>query len=150
MTYLKSLKESGNPPFTIIQVIPGTVIGPSELVNSASEASAHMDRMSRAFLFNDPKPRYAFGFVHVDDCAKVHIEALDEDRVPGPDIPDWFIAAVSSEPNKDGRKMWEEVSDALGNTFKNEVSKGIFTIGRGNCPINIPFYVDSKIGRAHV
>lgn len=145
MTYLKSLKTTEKLPFSIIQVIPGTVIGPSELINSATEAEAHMDRMSRALLFNDPKPRYAFGFVHIDDCAGVHIESLDEEKVPESDIPDWFIAAACSEKGKDGRELWKEVGDALEKTFEEEVKKKRFTIGRTNVPINMPFYVDSTL-----
>ncbi|KAF1961942.1 NAD(P)-binding protein [Byssothecium circinans] len=150
MTYLKSLRTSKQLPFSIIQVIPGTVIGPSELINTATEASAHMDRMSRALLFNEPKPRYAFGFVHVDDCAKLHIEALDEEKVAEDRIPDWFVAAAPSERGKDGKEVWKEVGHVLEKTFEEAVKKEVFTIGRDNAPINMPFYVDSTLTESMV
>jgi nucleoside-diphosphate-sugar epimerase len=143
MTTLKNLRSSGKLPFSIVQVIPGTVMGPSELVSTKTDARKHMDRMSRALLFNEPKPRYAFGFVHVEDCAGVHVEALDEVRVPDAGIPDWFIAAGSSDQSKSGKRVWKEAGDSIESTFKNEVASGLFTVGRDNVPTNMPYYVDS-------
>ncbi|KAF2677841.1 NAD(P)-binding protein [Lentithecium fluviatile CBS 122367] len=145
MTYLNSLQEAGTFPFSIVQVIPGTVIGPSELNTTASDASARMDRMSRAILFNDPKPRYAFGFVHVDDCAAVHIEALDEEKVPDSELPDWFIAAASSKFGKNGDDIWKEAGDAVEKEFQKEIKNGLVTVGRDNVPVNIPFRIDSRM-----
>ncbi|KAF2641169.1 NAD(P)-binding protein [Massarina eburnea CBS 473.64] len=145
MAYLKSAKAAKKFPFSIVQVIPGTVIGPSELVTDASGASEGMDRMSRALLFNDPKPRYAFGFVHVDDCARVHIEALDEEKVPEEKIPDWFVAAAPSVKGMDGIEVWKEAGDKLEKSFEGQVNSGTFTIGKHNLPINMPFYVNSTL-----
>jgi nucleoside-diphosphate-sugar epimerase len=145
MTYLKSLKASNTLPFSIAQVIPGTVIGPSELIKTATDASAHMDRMSRTLLFNDSKPRYAFGFVHVEDCARVHIEALDEERVPDKELPDWFIAAAGSEKSRNGKDVWKEAARAIENCFRDEVLSGTFNVVGENAPINMPFYVDSSV-----
>ncbi|KAJ4298204.1 hypothetical protein N0V90_006103 [Kalmusia sp. IMI 367209] len=143
MAYLKDLHTSRRAPFSIVQVIPGTVMGSSELVSTTAQARAKMDRMSRALLFNDPKPRYLFGFVHVEDCARVHVEALDEVKVPDDEIPDWFIAASSSEKAKSGAQVWKEAGDVIEDAFQNEVASGLFTIGRNNMPINMPYYVDS-------
>ena len=144
MVYLKDLHTSGKVPFSIVQVIPGTVMGSSELVSTAAQARAKMDRMSRALLFNEPKPRYLFGFVHVEDCAKVHVEALDEVQVPDDEIPDWFIAASPSEKGKSGTQLWKEAGEVIERAFKDEVASGMFTIGRNNMPINMPYYVDSS------
>jgi nucleoside-diphosphate-sugar epimerase len=132
-------------PFSIVQVIPGTVMGPSELVTSAAEAYAQMDRMSKAILFNEMKPRYVFGFVHIDDCARVHVEALDEVKVPTDDIPDWFVAAASTAPGKNGTQIWNEVGDMTEQHFAKEVVEGLFTVGRDNSPVNMPFRVDSRL-----
>jgi nucleoside-diphosphate-sugar epimerase len=145
MTTLKNLRSSGELPFSIVQVIPGTVMGPSELVSTKTGARKHMDRMSRALLFNEPKPRYAFGFVDVEDCARVHVEALDEGRIPDDEIPDWFIAAGSSDQSKSGEEIWREASDVIESAFKNEVAGGMFTVGRDNVPTNMPYYVDSTL-----
>lgn len=145
MTHLKSLRVSENLPFSVVQVIPGTVIGPSELVTTASEALQRMDRMSKALLFDGMKPRYAFGFVHVEDCARVHIEALDEEKVPEGEIPDWFIAAALTEMGKNGAEMWGEVGDAVEKEFPQEVGSGEFKVGRDKMPINMPFSVDSRL-----
>lgn len=145
MTTLKSLRASGKVTFSIVQVVPGTVIGPSELVSTKTDGRKHMDRMSRALLFNEPKPRYAFGFVDVVECARVHVEALDEVRVPYDEVPDWFVAAGSSDPSKNGEATWKEAGDVIENTFKNDVASGMFTVGRDNVPINMPYYVDSAL-----
>ncbi|KAF2106871.1 hypothetical protein BDV96DRAFT_590122 [Lophiotrema nucula] len=144
MTYLKDLKTKGDLPFSVAQVIPGTVMGPSELVKTAEDAKKHMDRMSTTFLFNTPKPRYAFGFVHVDDCARVHVEALDSSLVPDSDLPDWFVAAATTEPTRNGiEEIWFRVADVVKKTFPEEVANDTFKIGRENWPINVPFRVDS-------
>lgn len=147
MNYLQSLRSSGKLPFSIIQVIPGTVIGPSELVSNAADASARMDRMSRALLFNDPKPRYAFGFINVEDCAKIHVEALDEEKVPGNEAPPWFIAAADSVKGKNGQDVWKEAGDYVEEQLRDSIEKGWFTVGRENVPLNMPFYVDSSMTR---
>lgn len=145
MTRLKELRASGELPFSVVQVIPGTVMGPSELASSAAEASTRMDRMAKALLFNGPPPRYAFGFVHVEDCAEVHISALDEAAVPEGTLPDWFIAAAPSERGKSGADVWREAGDEVKREFRQEVASGVFTVGRENMPINMPFYVDSRM-----
>lgn len=143
MTRLQQLRTTGTAFCSIAQVIPGTVMGPSELISTKAEAKMKMDRMSRALLFNDPKPRYLFGFVHVEDCAKVHVEALDEAKVSEEEIPNWFVAAASSDKSRNGKETWREAGDVVATLFKNEVDDGMFTVGRGNMPINMPYYVDS-------
>lgn len=145
MTYLSNLQKEGNLPFSIIQVIPGTVIGPSELITTSAQASAQMDRMSKALLFNEAKPRYAFGFVHVEDCAAVHVEALDEVKVPKTDLPDWFVAAGTTPEGMGGKDVWRIAGDVVGRSFANEVQSGLFTIGKENLPINMPYRVDSAL-----
>lgn len=150
MTTLKELRASGKAPASIVQVIPGTVMGPSELVSTRSEARKRMDRMSRALLFNEPKPRYLFGFVHVQDCARVHVEALDELKVPDDKIPDWYIAAGCGDKSKTGSDIWKEAGDIVQKNSSNEVAGGMFTVGRDNMPINMPYYVDSTLTEARL
>lgn len=147
MTYLHSLQThpQSKAPFSIIQIIPGTVIGPSELITTSSEAYAQMDRMSKALLFNEAKPRYAFGFVHVQDCAAAHIAALDEEEVPEREVPNWFIAASSNEEGNEGRDVWREVGDVVEEEFGEEVERGLFTVGRENVPVNMPYRIDSTL-----
>jgi nucleoside-diphosphate-sugar epimerase len=144
MTYLNDLRLSKTLPFEIAQVIPGTVIGPSEFATTAAEALAHMDRQTKALLFDDMRPRYAFGFVHVEDCAKVHIEALDEEKVKGDGIPPWFVAAATVQEGIDGVSLWNAAADMVERLFQNEVEQGIFRIGRTKVPINMPYRADSR------
>jgi nucleoside-diphosphate-sugar epimerase len=145
MKYLQTLRATAELPFSIAQIIPGTVIGPSELSVTASEALVRMDRMSRALLFNDPKPRYAFGFVHIDDCAAVHVMALDEERVHDSKLPDWFIAAATSPSDKNGEAIWKEAGNAIEMEFAEEIANGLMAVGRKNAPINMPFRVVSTL-----
>jgi hypothetical protein len=147
MDYLQSIKDT--VPFDIVQVIPGTVIGPSPVITTASEAYANMDRMSRALLFNDVSPRYAFGFVSRGDCAAVHVNALDEEKLPSNDIPKWLIAAAPTSPSDTAESIWKSVGDMI-EDFKTEIDKGVFTVGRSNLPINMPFRVDSRWTENHV
>ncbi|KAF2015296.1 NAD(P)-binding protein [Aaosphaeria arxii CBS 175.79] len=143
MQYLQSLRKDPDLPFSIVQVIPGTVIGPSELITSSADAYAQMDRMSRALLFSDQTPRYAFGFVSVLDCARVHVEALSASNVPDYGIPDYFVAAATTPAGKTAEEIWTEVADVIAERYPKEVADGVFTIGRDRVPSEMPYRVDS-------
>jgi nucleoside-diphosphate-sugar epimerase len=145
MTYLNDLKVNNKEPFSIVQVIPGTVIGPSEFVITRSDAMKHIDRQTKALLFDEMAPRYAFGFVHVQDCAKIHVEALDEEVVKSEDVPPWFVAAGTSEEGVNGEKTWSRAADAVEKDFAEAISAGIFKLGRTKMPINMPYRVDSRM-----
>ncbi|KAJ4369542.1 hypothetical protein N0V86_009378 [Didymella sp. IMI 355093] len=144
MDYLDKLSLSGTLPFSIAQIIPGTVIGTSEFVKTADEAKRHMDRQTRALIFDDNTPRYAFGFVHVEDCARVHIEALDQTNVPDADLPPRFVAAASTEAALNGSQVWNKAVNTIEREFKSEIEKGLFTVGKERTPTNMPYRVDSN------
>jgi nucleoside-diphosphate-sugar epimerase len=144
MKSLNDLRLSKTLPFDIVQVIPGTVMGPSEFITTRSEALKHIDRQTKALLFDEMKPRYAFGFVHVRDCARVHIEAVDEKKVSIDDSPPWWVAAATSEEGVDGEKLWSMAADVVEKDFAKEVEEGTFKIGRDKAPINMPYRVDSR------
>ncbi|USP77445.1 hypothetical protein yc1106_04719 [Curvularia clavata] len=145
MVYLADLQLSAKLPFSIAQVIPGTVIGPSEFCQTSVEAFTHLDRQSKALLFDNVAPRYAFGFVHVQDCAKVHIEALDEEKAKSEDLPRWFIAAGTVQEGSNGEQIWNMAADMVEQTFPSQVETGVFKIGRGKVPINMPFRAESRM-----
>ena len=145
MTLLNTLRLRTSTSFSIAQVIPGTVIGPSESATTATQALAHMDRQTKALLFDDARPRYAFGFVHVRDCAKVHIEALDEEKVKRGDVPPWYVAAGMTEEGWGGEMVWKGAGDMIEREFGDVVKKGVFTVGRDKTPINMPYRVDSRV-----
>ncbi|KAJ4340936.1 hypothetical protein N0V95_007368 [Ascochyta clinopodiicola] len=145
MDYLDQLRRSHEMPFSVVQVIPGTVIGTSEFVKTAEDARKHMDRQTRALLFDDNTPRYAFGFVHVQDCARVHIEALDEEKVKGGDIPPRFVAAATTEEGLNGERVWSKAVRMIENEFASEIKSAVFALGRERTPINMPYRVDSRI-----
>lgn len=145
MTLLNDLRISGTPTFSIVQIIPGTVIGPSEFVSTRAQARKYIDRQTSALLFDKMKPRYAFGFVHVGDCARVHVEALDEGNVRSEDVPPWFVAAATMEGEGRGEEMWVGVADLIAGQFRREIEEGVFMIGREKVPINMPYRVDSRV-----
>ncbi|KAI8942265.1 hypothetical protein NX059_000345 [Plenodomus lindquistii] len=145
MDYLNNLSLGNRLPFSIAQVIPGTVIGPSEFAKTSKQALEHMDRQTKALLFDDMKPRYAFGFVHVQDCARVHIEALNEVKVRNEDLPSWYIAAATEKEGRTGDELWSEVADMVEREFSEEVENGTLTIGMSKVPTNMPFRADSRL-----
>ena len=145
MAYLDQLRADNTTPFSIVQVIPGTVMGTSEFVKTAEEAGKYMDRQTRALIFDDNTPRYAFGFVHVKDCARVHIEALDEEKVPDADIPPRFVAAATTEEGLDGNQVWTKVVSIIESDLASEIERGVFKLGRERTPINMPYRVDSRM-----
>lgn len=142
--YLDRLRLDKTLSFSIAQVIPGTVIGKSEFVKTAEEAKQQMDRQTRALIFDDNTPRYAFGFVHVEDCARVHIEALDLNKVPDADLPSRYIAAASTEADLDGSQIWKKAKSMVESRFASEIEKGLFIVGTNRTPTNMPYRVDSQ------
>jgi nucleoside-diphosphate-sugar epimerase len=144
MTNLALLQATHKLPFSIAQIIPGTVIGPSEFCTTSDQAFAHLDRQTKALLFDDMTPRYAFGFVHVQDCARLHIEALDETN-KSEDMPSWYVAAGTVEEGMDGEGLWEAAVDMVKQDFEAEVKTGLFKVGRNRTPINMPFRADSRV-----
>ena len=144
MTTLNGLRLSNSLPFSIAQVIPGTVIGTSEFATTAAQAFAHMDRQTKALVFDGMQPRYAFGFVHVHDCARIHIEALDERKVSADDLPPWFIAAATTPEGFDGPRTWSEAVSAMEKEFPHQIEQGVFKLGREKVPMNMPYRVDSR------
>lgn len=145
MDYLDRLRLSNTMPFSIVQVIPGTVIGTSEFVKTAEDARKYMDRQTRALIFDDNTPRYAFGFVHVQDCARVHIEALSEEKVEDGQIPPRFVAAATTEEGLNGDQVWSRAVEMVENKFASGIEKGVFKVGRDRVPINMPYRVDSTM-----
>ena len=144
MKFLNDLQLSKNLSFSIAQVIPGTVIGPSEFDTTRSQALKHIDRQTKALLFDDMKPRYAFGFVHVRECAAIHINALDETKWRSDDLPAWYIAAATSEERAAGETVWAKAAEMVERDFAKEVKEGVFKVGRSKVPINMPYRVDSS------
>ncbi|KAL6704882.1 hypothetical protein ACN47E_007565 [Coniothyrium glycines] len=144
MSYLNNLRLNKILPFDIAQVIPGTVIGPSEFVKTSSQALAHMDRQTKALIFDDMKPRYAFGFVHVQDCAKIHIEALDEKNIKSEDIPPWFVAAGTIAEGVNGDTLWSSAVDMVERTFPEAIQSNTFKLGKTKSPINMPYRANSR------
>ncbi|KAF1925690.1 3-beta hydroxysteroid dehydrogenase/isomerase family protein [Didymella exigua CBS 183.55] len=145
MDYLDKLRQDNTLPFSFAQVIPGTVIGTSEFVKTAEQAKKHMDRQTRALIFDDNTPRYAFGFVHVEDCARVHIEALDQIKVPDADLPPRYVAAASTEAGLGGSQVWYKAASMVDSRFASEIKKGLFRVGKERTPTNMPYRVHSKV-----
>lgn len=145
MESLDRLRLTNTMPFSIAQVIPGTVIGTSEFVNTAEEARQHMDRQTRALIFNDNTPRYAFGFVHLQDCAQVHIEALNEEKVKDDDVPAVFVAAATTEEGLNGEQVWAKAVRMIEKDFASGIEKGMFRVGKERTPTNMPYRVDSRM-----
>jgi nucleoside-diphosphate-sugar epimerase len=104
-----------------------------------------MDRQSKALLFNEASPRYAFGFVHVEDCARVHVEALDQEKVGDGEVPRWYVAAGTVEEGVSGEQLWERAADMVEREYALEVEKGLFSVGRTKTPINMPFRAESRM-----
>ncbi|KAL5114905.1 hypothetical protein ACEQ8H_007223 [Pleosporales sp. CAS-2024a] len=148
MRIVHDLHAANTLPFDMLQILPGTVIGPSDFARTRALARAAMDRQTKALLFNDARPRYAFGFVHVAQCAQMHVAALDE-AATGParggHMPPWFVAAATSEAGVDGERVWARAVRMVQERFARAVAQGVFEIGVDKAPVNMPYRVDSSM-----
>ena len=71
------------PRFSIVNIMPAYVIGANELVTDASKVALGSNGLVMGIILGKsfPDPRSA-GVVHVQDVARIHIEALDMQKVP--------------------------------------------------------------------
>jgi hypothetical protein len=152
MTEILALRSSPTWPqhIKLIQVIPGTVIGPSLLYTSPAEAKGHMDRFTLSLLFApQPVARFCFGTVSVRDCADVHVAALDPAKFSDESLDKVkFLVAAASTPKdsvgkvKPAQQIWKDVAMRLRKAFEKDAENDTFRIS-DQIPENMPFEVQS-------
>ncbi|KAB8356331.1 hypothetical protein FH972_023915 [Carpinus fangiana] len=104
------------PKFSLIHIHPGVILGPDALVNDIDELLAGgTNPWLIGAATGSPEPRLA-GTVHVNDVAKVHIDAL-QPQIKGLQS---FGASISTN--------WRELEGIVAKDFPEAVKNGTFKI----------------------
>ena len=103
--------EEKKPRFSVIHVLPSVIIGRNELVTTASDFSSGTNRyvINIAKGLDAPAPLLGAS-VYVNDCADIHLLALD-DKINGNQN---FIASA-------GAVVWNDVSEIIRHDFGEKV-----------------------------
>jgi nucleoside-diphosphate-sugar epimerase len=126
------------PHFTIVQLLPGYVVGPKELATTAKAVGDGSNLVTTPILAGKTAPSpVMMHVIGVSDTARLHVEALDEDRVKGDGV---FLLDI-------GRPSFDEISDILARRAPELVKKGGFPLG-GSQPAQEVHYDISETVRA--
>lgn len=116
-----------SPHFSIVNVMPGYVVGANELVTEAKEIANGSNGVLMAVIMgmktSEARPANIVG---VTDVARIHLAALDETKVVG--NKDFVL---DSQP-----PSFDQVADIARRSFPDEVKKGLLPLG-GTVPAAI-------------
>jgi nucleoside-diphosphate-sugar epimerase len=72
------------PHFSIVHVMPSYVFGANDLVTDATAIASGSNAILMGLVLGMAAPNASPGtVVHVDDVARIHVGALDEEKIPG-------------------------------------------------------------------
>lgn len=108
-----------NPPFSIVNIIPGLVIGRDEKATGTTSLLTGTNRLLLALVtgqsFNGPR---LAGAAHVNDVAKVHLLALKDDKIKGRE--DFGVTSPM---------LYDDAWEIIKKHFPKAVEEGTFTQG---------------------
>lgn len=78
-----------------------------------------------------------FGLVHVDDCARVHVGALNTAKIHGNQI----LMCAWNTVGKSAEKFWQDALEKVENVFPRDIENKVFELGRE--PFRMLMQVDS-------
>jgi nucleoside-diphosphate-sugar epimerase len=113
-----------NPKFTIVNLMPGYVVGRNEFAKGTSGllASSNVAPLSVVTGTRSPIVRPAI-VSHIDDVARIHVEALDEEKVVG--NQNYFIDAKTEGK----RTIFDDANEIAKKYFPDAVEEGILKLG---------------------
>jgi nucleoside-diphosphate-sugar epimerase len=115
-----------NPHFTVINLLPSYVIGRNELATTSEDLRKGSNNVPLSILNGViwPTPRPAVA-VYIGDVARIHVEALDEEKVKGNAT---FI--LEGKNGKEGGELVLDDAVAVAKEyFEDAVKEGILPLG---------------------
>jgi nucleoside-diphosphate-sugar epimerase len=131
--------EDNRPGFDVIHVLPSVILGRNELSTVVSDFASGTNRyvINIALGLDSPTPMLGAS-VFVNDCAEIHVLALD-DKVKGSQN---FIATG-------GAVVWNDVSEIMKSGFSEEVKESVLKLGGklDTKPLNLDASETDKVFR---
>ncbi len=112
-----------NPRFTIVNIMPTYIIGRRELASTPAELFSGSNSIALSSILGHSLPKPASGVtVHVDDVARVHVEAMTNEQIQ---THEDFVL------NGDGTDgvVWTEALKIAEKHFPEAVEKGVLPLG---------------------
>jgi nucleoside-diphosphate-sugar epimerase len=127
--------EERKPHFSIVHVMPSYVYGANELVIDARSVASGSNAMIMALVLGKTAPNASPGtVVHVDDVARIHVGALDENKVPGNAN---FLASISAE--------FEDTLEIARKQFPEAVQDGRLPLGGKRATLLVNFDIEETV-----
>ncbi|MCJ1421403.1 hypothetical protein MMC32_007766 [Xylographa parallela] len=117
----RKFMEQEKPEFEFVNLLPTVVFGPDELATNAAELVTGGNSLALGPLLDVNIPQMVGATVHVDDAARVHIDALkpsvhgNKDYILSSDAPDGID--------------WEDAQNYIRKFFPEAVENGTLKLG---------------------
>ncbi|KAH7400168.1 hypothetical protein BKA64DRAFT_476332 [Cadophora sp. MPI-SDFR-AT-0126] len=111
-----------SPHFTIVNIMPGFVIGRSELVTKSDDLLKSTNAVPLSIILGvkgDKKPAM---ITHIDDVARIHVAALDTAKVSG-------NRGFLLQSGDGGKIVFDDALEVAKEKFGSAVDEGILPLG---------------------
>lgn len=124
-----------SPHFSVVNIMPGYVIGANDLVTDAKEIANGSNGIVMAIITgqqsSDPRPCSLIG---LSDVVRAHVGSLDEEKVEG----------SKSFLLDSGRDSFDEINEIVRKAFPDAVASGKLPLGGSIVPAILRFNVEDS------
>jgi nucleoside-diphosphate-sugar epimerase len=115
-----------NPHFTVVNLLPSYIIGRNELVATSEDLRKGSNNVPLSILngVTWPTPRPAVA-VYISDVARIHVEALDEEKVKG----NATFILEGKNGKEEGELVLDDAVKVAKEYFADAVKEGILPLG---------------------
>ncbi|KAK7409517.1 hypothetical protein QQX98_008301 [Neonectria punicea] len=120
------------PGYSVVNILPGTTIGRSELASDSKELMSGSNIVSLAPLIGISLPPVHSVVSHIDDVAIAHVKALDIDATPSTIRS--ILPIVNTVANPDAF-TWDDIVNIVKSKFPAAIKGNVLPLG-GTVPKN--------------
>jgi nucleoside-diphosphate-sugar epimerase len=124
-----------HPHFSIVHIMPSYIFGANDLVTDANSVASGSNAILMGPVLGMSAPNASPGaVVHVDDVARIHVGALDEEKVPGNAN---FLASIPAR--------FEDVLEIARRLFPEAVRDGRLPLGGKKATLPMTFDIQDTV-----
>ncbi|KAK7429471.1 hypothetical protein QQZ08_004063 [Neonectria magnoliae] len=113
------------PRYSVVNILPGTTIGRSELASDFKELMSGSNIVALAPLIGVSLPPVHSVVSHIDDVAVAHVKALDIDVIPG--TIGNILPIVNTAANPDAF-TWDDIVNIVKSKFPAAIEGNVFPL----------------------
>ncbi|KAK0102613.1 hypothetical protein ONS95_006222 [Cadophora gregata] len=111
-----------SPNFTIVNIMPGFVIGRSELITKSEDLLKSTNAVPLSIILGVKSDKKPAMITHIDDVARIHVAALDTAKVPG-------NRSFLLQSGDGGKIVFDDALEVARENFRGAVEEGILPLG---------------------